>query len=178
MLAMASWLYVPAALRMGHVRHMILGAEGTNMAEDFRAYRKTLATLRAQFAEVELRREKILAAMSAIEDLLGDKRAFPSPQLVGRTVRVPDAAKPATVVDAAEMVLREAGRPLHIKEIIARIRDAGHFTDKNEKVMRSSLISRLDRNSSNGRVFTKPAPATYGLLPSRTEGEMPSGARY
>ena len=55
-------------------------------------------------------------------------------------------------------VLRQAGKPLHIKEIIRGIEAGGH------KVMKTTVIGNLSRYVKDKRVFYRAGISTYGLL--------------
>ena len=58
-----------------------------------------------------------------------------------------------------QMVLAEAGGPLHIDQILARI-----FAVGGGQVKKSTLISNLSRYIKHHDTFTRTAPSTYGLL--------------
>lgn len=60
-------------------------------------------------------------------------------------------------------ILREAGRPLKIQEILKRLEAGGHRTKKN------TLVGGLSRYIKQKRVFYRPAPSTFGLLEQRRQ---------
>ncbi|MCC6130654.1 MAG: winged helix-turn-helix domain-containing protein [Acidobacteria bacterium] len=61
-------------------------------------------------------------------------------------------------VDMAYDVLKEAGTPLHISEILERIHAAFHVT-----VDRESLVSSLTKKVLRGDRFVRAAKGTFGL---------------
>ncbi|MEJ7615927.1 MAG: hypothetical protein WKF30_02880 [Pyrinomonadaceae bacterium] len=63
-----------------------------------------------------------------------------------------------TIPQAATMLLREAGGPLHVNEILARLKEGGFlFTGHNPTI---SIAVSLNRN----RRFRKVAPGTFDLI--------------
>jgi hypothetical protein len=81
----------------------------------------------------------------------------------GRRVGVPGIV-PTSSVGLTVPIIRHAGRPLHINEIIAAIEAAGRT------VNRTTLVGNLSRYVTKKRIFYRPAPSTFGLL------EMKKGA--
>lgn len=63
-------------------------------------------------------------------------------------------------VDMAYNVLRSASTPLHISEVLARIRSTFHV-----EVDRESLVSSLTKKVARGDRFTRTAKNTFGLRP-------------
>jgi hypothetical protein len=62
------------------------------------------------------------------------------------------------MVDVVEQVLRKAGRPLHISEIIEIAdRDFGTHLD------RDSVVSFVIKRMNAGRTFIRTAPNTFAL---------------
>jgi hypothetical protein len=77
------------------------------------------------------------------------------PEEAGRRPR-----KSLSQVDMAYDVLKEAGSPLHIAELLARIRRRfGAAID------RESLVSSLSKKVARGDRFVRTAKNTFGLLP-------------
>jgi DNA-directed RNA polymerase delta subunit len=66
--------------------------------------------------------------------------------------------KRTSMVDVVEQVLRKAGRPLHISEIIEIAdRDFGTHLD------RDSVVSFVIKRMNAGRTFIRTAPNTFAL---------------
>jgi len=63
-------------------------------------------------------------------------------------------------VDMAYHILKLAHTPLHISELLARIRSTFHVT-----VDRESLVSSLTKKVARGDRFTRSDKNTFGLLP-------------
>jgi len=63
-------------------------------------------------------------------------------------------------VDMAYDILHKARTPLHISELLARIRSTFHVT-----VDRESLVSSLTKKVARGDRFTRPDKNTFALRP-------------
>ena len=63
-------------------------------------------------------------------------------------------------VDMAYDVLKKADTPLHVSELLARIRSTFHVT-----VDRESLVSSLTKKVARGDRFTRTGRNTFGLRP-------------
>jgi hypothetical protein len=74
------------------------------------------------------------------------------------SVSKPYARAPGTFIGAARDVLVEAGAPLHILEVIARIQAKGIGVGRTVEQVRTSLVPSLHRKP---KVFRRTAPATY-----------------
>lgn len=68
---------------------------------------------------------------------------------------------PTSSVGLTIEVLRQAGKPLRIQEILKRLESGGHKTEKN------TLVGGLSRYVKQKRVFYRPAPSTFGLIEQR-----------
>tara|TARA_B100001989_G_scaffold233340_1_gene193177 strand:- start:3507 stop:3905 length:399 start_codon:yes stop_codon:yes gene_type:complete len=74
--------------------------------------------------------------------------------------------RPGSDIEKASIVLRKAGEALYIDKILEEI---GKEPTKENQV---SLISSLAAYVREGRVFTRPAPNTYGLLEFEGDEDM------
>ncbi len=70
---------------------------------------------------------------------------------------------PTSGIGLTVAILREAGRPLKIQEILKRLEAGGHRTKKN------TLVGGLSRYVKLKRIFYRPAPSTFGLLDQRRQ---------
>ena len=136
------------------------------MANASKEYARTLRRLRADLAEAEAsvsRLRQMIALLAEHADLdVAETEAAGKPK-----------RKRGKLIGLAEDVLREVGRPLHITDIITGMQAKG-LPPRNPKTLRYSLTRSLDRKEDEGKVFTKPQPATYGLR--EWEGrELPLG---
>jgi hypothetical protein len=68
----------------------------------------------------------------------------------------------------AREVLQNAGRPLHILEMLSAM---GKPTDKDN---RAALAGSLGAYVRRGEIFTRPAPNTFGLTGMKLSGLQPS----
>jgi hypothetical protein len=150
------------------------------------AYRTTLAALREQLRLLDVQRQKVAVAIAAIEDLpapppipgLFDKVQEPEP------AREPEPEPPTrgdwpSYPEGAEIILREVGRPLHMDEILKRALLRGWYADKDldDRVFKNAVTGSVDRKMRKGKVFNRPAPATYGLREwEKNDTPAPNGA--
>ena len=72
--------------------------------------------------------------------------------------------KPDSDAGQAWAVLREAGTPLHVTDILKAIEKT-----KGKAPVRASLVSALARYSKKKRVFYRAKPNTFGLLELKAE---------
>lgn len=75
-----------------------------------------------------------------------------------------DSIKPDSDPGRAWAVLREAGGPLHVFDIMSAIEK-----QTGKAPVRSSLVSALARYSKNKRIFYRAKPNTFGLLEWKSE---------
>src|SRR5262245_50010337 len=123
------------------------------------AYNATLATLRRDLVEAENRAKQLREAISVIEKLIPQGEMF---FRLGGTMRVLDVS-PLTnlsMIEAAERVLIDAGRPMHILQIARDMLRRGFKYEKDEAALRASLTGSIERKKST---FRRVAKATYGL---------------
>ena len=66
--------------------------------------------------------------------------------------------RPGSDVDKALLILQNYGKPLRIEDIL---KNMGKEVNKHNKV---NVASQLSHNYRAGRIFTRPAPNTFGLL--------------
>ena len=72
--------------------------------------------------------------------------------------------KPDSDAGQAWAVLREAGTPLHVTDILKAIEKK-----KGKQPIRASLVSALARYSKKKRIFYRAKPNTFGLLEWKAE---------
>lgn len=117
----------------------------------------------------ELLREiqKAKAEVFELERQLAEKRAFVSGlerafKLQNKSSRDPNAdpLRPDSQLFQVREVLRKAGEPTHIDEIIKALSEEPNDT----KVSKVSLVGSLGQYIRRGTVFTRPAPNTFGLV--------------
>lgn len=123
-----------------------------------------VAKLEAELAEA---RALLLKAPSRQEGpptnrASGKKEATKSRQGPNRRIGVP-SIQPTSSVGLTVEVLRQAGKPLHVTDIIRSIEAKGH------KVSKTTLIGNLSRYVQKKRVFYRAGPNVFGLLEMRKE---------
>lgn len=119
--------------------------------------------------DLELQIEKARSYIQALQDSL---RFLPKS---GDDTSV--TLRPGTALAKARDVLRDAGRPLHITEILMALNEP---TDKKHRLSLSGSLSSYVRSA---QIFTRPAPNTFGLMemekrtpePGETDFEIPEG---
>lgn len=115
-------------------------------------FKKLLDRKEQEIIEIELQLEKAKTYVQAIQD---------SMRLLPKDSSEPDMEqmlRPGTALARSREVLKSAGRPMHITEILKAINQP---LDKNHKISLSGSLSAYVRN---GQIFTRPAPNTFGLL--------------
>ncbi|HYH00082.1 MAG TPA: hypothetical protein VD837_13185 [Terriglobales bacterium] len=105
-----------------------------------------------EIRDLELKLREANAYVQAIQDSM---RLLPRDQ-EGGTVDV--ELRAGTSLAKTRDVLKKAGAPLHVSEILKQI---GRPTDKKSRVSLSGTLAGYVRA---GKVFTRPAPNTFGLV--------------
>jgi hypothetical protein len=66
--------------------------------------------------------------------------------------------RPGTALDKTRIILKQAGKPLHISELLKAL---GKPADKKNRLSLSGSLSTYVRS---GQIFNRPAPNTFGLI--------------
>ncbi len=105
---------------------------------------------------LEIRLKEASAYLQAIQDSL---RVIASDTVTaGETAETEQVLRAGSVTAQARDVLRLAGKPLHISELLQQL---GRPSDKKSRASLSSSIAAYVRT---GQIFTRPAPNTFGLV--------------
>jgi hypothetical protein len=75
-----------------------------------------------------------------------------------KTKRGKTGYKHHSSVGRAIRVLKKANKPLHIDELISLMEKRGR------KVKKTTMVGNLARYIKAGRMFSRPAPSTFGLI--------------
>jgi hypothetical protein len=103
-------------------------------------------------------KDTILSAFEAsLEAQLRAVRRLRRGQAEGARAR---PKKGRSQVDMAYDILKKAGAPLHVSELLARLHSTFHVT-----VDRESLVSSLTKKVARGDRFLRTGKNTFGLLP-------------
>lgn len=128
-----------------------------NIDEAIKEKRAAITRLQADLEVLERARSLLnggsLESPSVLEQVLrGGRRIKKQHPLKGRF-------NPKSSVGHSVIVLREAAMPLHIDDILARVKKRGHDAQK------TSLGSSLAKLAKQGKIFYRaPQPNTFGLL--------------
>lgn len=90
--------------------------------------------------------------LKAVRQALGEEK--PSSSRYRRT-----GSRSQSIVDQSIAILTESGRPMHLNELVARLRERfGRVTD------RDTVSSALAKKARQGVLIRQTAPATFALL--------------
>lgn len=121
------------------------------LREDFQ---KRIDKKQQEIAELEL---KIKEARSYVQALLDTIKILPKePAANGNSGAF--TLRPGTALARARDAIKQAGRPLHVNEILVALSKS---TDKANKVSLSGSLAGYVRRQE---IFTRPAPNTFGLI--------------
>jgi len=125
--------------------------------------------VRRRLTELENERNGLAQAIAALEGIkrgsLPVTGTTAGPMLVTPPQMI-EVARPrvwGTLLDFAEAVLRDAGTPLSVEDMIKRIQARGRDAGRPLAAVRASLVPSLDRSIARGGVFTKPKRGMYAL---------------
>ena len=118
-------------------------------------FQKLIQRKQAEIRELEVR---IREAQSYLQALQDSSKLLPKDV---ETIGVPSSEfslRPGTSLAKIRDIIKETGSPMHINEILERL---GKTVDNQNRV---SLVGTLGSYSRKGRVFSRTAPNTFGLL--------------
>ena len=125
-------------------------------------FQKLKAKKESEVRELELRIREAQAYIQALED---------SMKLLPRdaAVETDHALRPETTLAKARDAIKSAGKPLPIIDLL---RALGKQADKKNRV---SLAGTLSSYARKGRVFTKTAPNTFGIIDFESTMQVQNG---
>jgi HB1, ASXL, restriction endonuclease HTH domain len=113
-------------------------------------HQKLLDRKQQEIQDLKMQIEKAKAYIQALQDTM---RFLPKEE------NQEDASlRPGTALAQTREVLRKAGRPMHVNDILKALNKP---IDKKHRVSLSGSLSTYVRN---GQIFTRPAPNTFGLF--------------
>jgi hypothetical protein len=123
----------------------------SELIELIRQKREEIARLRQQLGEIE-------DELAEARRVLADQDAAPD-EARDDAVAAPawPTAAPSSVA-MAETVLSEAGRPMHIDDLLAGIEERFR-----QHVRKDTLVGNLSRYIKSGKTFERAAPSVFGL---------------
>jgi hypothetical protein len=124
-------------------------------------FQRLLDRKQQEIRNLELQLEKAKTYVEALQDSM---RLLPKDGSTGEATLRPD-----TILSRTRDVLRIAGTPMHISDILKAL---GSSTDTKHKL---SLGGSLAGYVRKGQIFTRPAPNTFGLIEMNGKGETKPG---
>jgi len=119
--------------------------------------------------ELERKIEKKREEIASLEKTLGEARAYLQALEDTRKLLPKDSdtheevvLRPGTDLAKVRGVLQQEGKPLHVEELLRRI---GKSPEKKHKI---SLSGSLAAYARDHKIFTRPAPNTFGLVEFET----------
>lgn len=115
-----------------------------------------------EIENVEARERELRAALKVLRELMnpsGNDKASASPT-ASRSLR----SKEMTIAEAAEIVLRDNGRPMKSRPIAEQMMDRGFRYKKPITKLRESVNGVLYREAKNGETFFRRDGGVFGLL--------------
>jgi len=131
------------------------------MRQKQKSAQQILADLQRELARVEDRRATLKAGIAAIQEVYGpNAKAKPPVKANGLPSPSARANQVVPIAEAAAIVIREAGRPMRVNEII----EAAMAKKLVGNIRRTSLVSALDRKAKDNDGFSKPEAGTYDVI--------------
>jgi len=110
-------------------------------------FQKLIDRKQQEINDLEIQVEKAKAYIQALQDSM---KFLPKENGQGQVL-----LRPGSALARTQDILRKAGKPLHISEILKAL------NEKPDK--RVSLSGSLSAYVRNNQIFTRPAPNTFGL---------------
>ena len=132
-------------------------------------FQKLIEKKQDEIRELEVRIREAQAYLQALQDsarLLPKDETKPASNGTSATPQL----RAGTDLARVREILATAGEPMHVNDILEKM---GKTVDQQARV---SLVGTLGSYSRKGRVFTRPAPNTFGLIgmsPSAGRDEIP-----
>ena len=124
-------------------------------------HREYLADLVAERDKTKARLESLEAAISLHKEITTksfDKRSAPAASPVKKPPARPLGSM--SLIDGAVEVLREAGEPLHMSTIVARMQERGLAKNRTLESVRQSITGTLNKKPN----IHRPEPGTYAYV--------------
>jgi hypothetical protein len=118
-------------------------------------FQKLIERKQAEIRELEV---QIREAKSYLQALRDSAKLLPKESDNNGVASAGFNLRPGTSLAKVRDIIKEIGVPMHINDILTRL---GKTIDKQNRV---SLVGTLGSYSRKGRVFSRTAPNTFGLL--------------
>jgi hypothetical protein len=119
-------------------------------------FQKLIDRKQQEINDLEMQIEKARAYMQALQDSM---KFLPK-----ENGQMQIVLRPGTALAKTQEILRKAGKPLHITELLKAL------NEKPDK--RVSLSGSLSAYVRNNQIFTRPAPNTFGLKEMNEVGDI------
>lgn len=124
-------------------------------------FQRLLDRKKQEISDLELQLERAKAYVEALQDSMKLLPKLPSDTEI--------TLRPGTALAKTRDVLQQAGKPMHITEIL---RALNLPVDKKHKLSLSGSLSTYVRNAE---IFNRPAPNTFGLISLNNNKSQESG---
>jgi len=131
------------------------------MKDDVEAY------LTGEMAKAKAQAAKWQRIEEAFQRMLSDLRHNPRPDAIRQSDLHGDQFAELSGASAAEVILRDAGKPLHIKAIVQEMISRG-FRQKDPKKLYATLYSNMIRQKKRFKAFGE---GRFGLVNSQEDGQ-------
>jgi hypothetical protein len=118
-------------------------------------FQKLIERKKAEIHELEMR---IRDAQSYLQALQDSSKLLPKETDNNGLTSSGFSLRPGTSLARVREIIKEAGKPMHINDILTQL---GKTVDNQNRV---SLVGTLGSYSRKGRVFSRTAPNTFGLI--------------
>jgi hypothetical protein len=118
-------------------------------------FQKLIERKQAEIRELEMR---IREAQSYLQALQDSSKLLPKETDNNGLIPSGFSLRPGTSLARVREIIKESGKPMHINDILAQL---GKTVDNQNRV---SLVGTLGSYSRKGRVFSRTAPNTFGLI--------------
>jgi hypothetical protein len=131
-------------------------------------FQKLIERKQAEIRELEMR---IREAQSYLQALQDSSKLLQKDTDNNGITHSGFSLRPGTSLARVRDIIKEGGKPMHINDILAQL---GKTVDNQNRV---SLVGTLGSYSRKGRVFSRTAPNTFGLIElgqqKSTEDDLP-----
>jgi hypothetical protein len=118
-------------------------------------FQKLIERKQAEIRELEV---QIREAQSYLQALQDSAKLLPNATDNNGAASAEFTLRPGTSLAGVRDIIKENGGPMHINEILTKL---GKAIDNQNRV---SLVGTLGSYSRKGRIFSRTAPNTFGLL--------------
>lgn len=108
-----------------------------------------------EIRELEVKIREAQAYLQALQD---SARLLPKDDIKQSTAVSDAPLRPGSELARVQEIIAAEGNPMHVNDILTKM---GKPVDQSNRV---SLVGTLGSYTRKGRVFTRPAPNTFGLI--------------